>query len=150
MDFYINILGYGITNTAMVRLLNSYGVRCRIFDDRFVLFDSDSMNTYDNFKSMDKVHENLSIISPGIEPKFKYLEYFKNIISEYDFIYWLVGLSLGGVRSVGETLDSGGVPSVKMALGRIEENQQNLDSKEKYENIESTIESAILRHPEGA
>ncbi|MWV61190.1 UDP-N-acetylmuramoylalanine--D-glutamate ligase [Helicobacter saguini] len=109
----INIIGYGITNTAIVKLLNANDIKCKIFDDRFVDFvesnrgdskdskrvtesrtfiesNSRDINEYLPLKNVTKNYENLSIISPGISPQTPALRHFTNIISEYDFIFLLL------------------------------------------------------------
>lgn len=92
---YINILGYGITNKALVTILNKQNIICHIYDDRYEHDEFDSIgNIYQPFKNVVTLHEknpngdsNLAIISPGIAPDSVFLNYFKNIISEYDFIF---------------------------------------------------------------
>lgn len=92
---YINILGYGITNKALVTLLNKHNIICHIYDDRYESDEIDSMgNSYQSFKKVATLRTknpngdtNLAIISPGIAPDSAFLSYFKNIMSEYDFIF---------------------------------------------------------------
>ncbi|MCI7410473.1 Mur ligase family protein [Helicobacter bilis] len=92
---YINILGYGITNKALVTLLNKHNIICHIYDDRYENDEIDSIgNSYQSFKKVATLRTNnpngdanLAIISPGIAPDSAFLSYFKNIMSEYDFIF---------------------------------------------------------------
>ena len=92
---YINILGYGITNKALVTLLNKHNIICHIYDDRYENDEIDSIgNSYQSFKKVATLRTknpngdtNLAIISPGIAPDSTFLSYFKNIMSEYDFIF---------------------------------------------------------------
>lgn len=92
---YINIIGYGITNQALVTLLNQKNIACHIYDDKY---DSEKQDEKGNiYRPLQKVamlyktnpsgDRNLAIISPGIPPDTPFLPYFKNIISEYDFIF---------------------------------------------------------------
>lgn len=94
---YINILGFGTTTLSLVALLNDWGIRCRIYDDKFTDIQKDSHNnellpfhiiSTNNYQSI--CDTALSIISPGIPPHAPFLRYFKNIISEYDFFYHLL------------------------------------------------------------
>lgn len=92
---YINILGYGITNKALVILLNKQGIVCKIYDDKYQNDELDSIgNTYQPLRTIAKLYamnphgdKNLAIISPGIPPHTPFLDYFQHIISEYDFIF---------------------------------------------------------------
>ncbi|TLD98842.1 Mur ligase family protein [Helicobacter trogontum] len=92
---YVNILGYGVTNKALVTLLNKQNITCHIYDDKYKNDEIDFMgNTCQSFKKIATLQEinphgdtNLAIISPGIQPDSAFLSYFKNIISEYDFIF---------------------------------------------------------------
>ncbi|RDU73823.1 UDP-N-acetylmuramoylalanine--D-glutamate ligase [Helicobacter aurati] len=91
----VNILGYGITTQALVKLLNYYNVTCHIYDDKFTRDTCalDSMNHYYPLHDVTLQVERISyisIISPGISPQTACLALFKNIISEYDFIYFLL------------------------------------------------------------
>lgn len=55
MDKVINIIGYGITNTQIVKLLNANNIKCRIFDDKFIESNKtdskDSKNLCENIES---------------------------------------------------------------------------------------------------
>ena len=85
----INILGFGITNQALVTLLNHYGISCDIYDDKFSQKVIDERGNALLPFSMIENNENLALISPGIPPSNPHLKYFKHIMSEYDFIYSL-------------------------------------------------------------
>lgn len=95
---YINIIGYGVTNQAIVTLLNHKNIKCHIYDDKYECDDRDEKgNIYRPLKNVETLYktkpngedgeENLAIISPGIPPNTPFLSYFKNIVSEYDFIF---------------------------------------------------------------
>lgn len=95
---YINIIGYGITNKAIVTMLNQKKIMCHIYDDKYECDSRDEMgNTFYSLRKLEILHDanpngdlNLTIISPGIPPNTPFLHYFHNIISEYDFIFQMV------------------------------------------------------------
>ena len=92
---YINIIGHGVTNQALVTLLNQKKIACHIYDDKYEGEKQDEMgNIYRPLQNVSMLYEanpsgeeNLAIISPGIPPNTSFLSYFKNIVSEYDFIF---------------------------------------------------------------
>ncbi|STQ85663.1 Mur ligase family protein [Helicobacter muridarum] len=104
----VNIIGYGITTKPIVELLNYYNIHCHIYDSKFLvdsakqceLEHSMGICTEKNDKNCyyplnDSINNNhiinsISIISPGINPNMPYLRFFNNIISEYDFVYFLL------------------------------------------------------------
>lgn len=119
---YINILGYGNTTKRMVELLAIFNYRCNIFNEvnTFTAPNIQSMcpnRSHDITKSKDmesnnfycfseledldsKIFLNTAIISPGISPHKPYLKCFKNIISEYDFIYYLIFLLKNNAKEI--------------------------------------------------
>ena len=90
---YINIIGYGVTNQAIVTLLNHKNIKCHIYDDKYECDDIDEKgNIYRPLKNVETLYktkpngedgeENLAIISPGIPPNTPFLSYFKNIVPD--------------------------------------------------------------------
>lgn len=125
----ISILGYGVTTKPIVAFLNAQGVACDIYDDAFVeaksesfgtgaesknanvdsrdldsaldsrASDSGTHNTFAPSSAFDANHAKLEIISPGIPPAHKYFSKAKHIISEYDFVWNLLGESLSSAQN---------------------------------------------------
>lgn len=148
----INILGYGVTNQAIVRFLNSQKIMCNIYDNKMQSIQQDSFGN--NFYSFDNIHtptrHNLSIISPGIPPNSDFLKHFTNIISEYDFIYhcvdglfsiWISGTNgkttTTEMTALMANLVSGGNIGIPLATLLMQENLQTEFLLQKLESLQS-------------
>ncbi|RDU64931.1 UDP-N-acetylmuramoylalanine--D-glutamate ligase [Helicobacter didelphidarum] len=58
MESYINILGLGITNSAIMELLNIHNILCKVYDDKFTHTYKDSKgNEFAPFYSLEKFFE---------------------------------------------------------------------------------------------
>lgn len=88
----VNILGYGLTNQAVVRLLNLCGLTCHIYDDAFNHKKHfDSMNTYHSLATLESSPaKTISLLSPGIAPSTPSLKAFSYLLSDYDLVYFLL------------------------------------------------------------
>ncbi|PAF49018.1 UDP-N-acetylmuramoylalanine--D-glutamate ligase [Helicobacter sp. 13S00401-1] len=73
----INLIGYGLTNKALAKLLDSKNIAYRIFDD--TLKDS----TLKDFNALNLSPSDINIITPGIPP-FKVTH---AVISDYEYLY---------------------------------------------------------------
>lgn len=87
----INLLGFGLTNKSIAKLLDFLEIPYSIF-----LESSQTFNLYE----INKINYDISIISPGINPNKEYLQFFPNIMSEYDFVYMILNALNINVKSI--------------------------------------------------
>ncbi|PAF43077.1 UDP-N-acetylmuramoyl-L-alanine--D-glutamate ligase [Helicobacter sp. 11S03491-1] len=84
----ISIFGYGVTTKPMVEFLNVQGMKCHIFDDKFLCASSDEKgNVFAPSSEFKPQNSKLEIVSPGIPPYHPLVKQAKNLIGEYDYFY---------------------------------------------------------------
>ncbi|PAF47840.1 UDP-N-acetylmuramoyl-L-alanine--D-glutamate ligase [Helicobacter sp. 12S02634-8] len=84
----ISVFGYGTTTRPIVKLLNTQGIVCAIFDDVFKQASHDQEgNALLPSSWFDPQTSDLEILSPGIPPSHPLLQKAKHPISEYDYFY---------------------------------------------------------------
>lgn len=83
----IALLGFGKTNQALLKLLNSQNKQALIFDDTFTQTQFDSFgNTLAPAKDFPLHPSNIQIPSPGIPPYHPLVQQSNNLVSEYDYL----------------------------------------------------------------
>lgn len=84
----VSVFGYGVTTKPIVKFLNHKGIKCVIFDDKFLSPSTDEYGNLllpsDEFKAQDS---EIEILSPGIPPTHFLIQKSKNPIGEYDYFY---------------------------------------------------------------
>lgn len=118
----ISVFGYGVTSKPLVKWLNTQGIACDIYDDKFDRANPtklanpacknksrdemrDGLNTFAPPSKFDPSTSKLEFISPGIAPHHRYFSKALHIISEYDFVDRLLDSSADS--NAESSLDSG-------------------------------------------